>query len=738
MKKGLYRIKSPGFIGILVVIVVLFLFLAPFNTGLFVGYETPFERPLFLVLFCIFVSMAIVGAYLYRDWQIASHGEILIALIWIIPLSYFIATIGAVTSHWAYIEAFVRLGWCVFFVLGFYIARHTAGIKVLQFALIGSGYVIVLFGLLNWFGSLHYKDAVLADRLSSVFQYPNAYAAYLIAIALCSLIMIQSSQKKRHIVFYAFMLIPVFLSLLLTLSRGALLVLFVVLIVYFALLPWKRQFISLLELGITGTAAFSLFSFAVKTRGHLLENYTPWISFRGWLIVLGIAAIASLVVLVVRLQFGKLIENKSDKPWSPISIALPVALFSAGLAMYILIISNFQFNKILPVEIAARLEGVSLQSTSVFLRHTLYKDAMRAGADFPIFGAGGGAWSVLSESLKSYPYSSSKVHSFYIETYLESGLFGLTVLIAIVCYVFFLLFGHIKKTIRGTGKNSRWLIFPFFSIVILGHSFVDFDMSYFYLSSLVFLTLGATVAITNKPVEVNWSKGRVTKVFATGLFLVAIVMIYQCILAFRADTYYRASMNVLAASGKYDAYQFAIEQAEKLRPRHSQYLLSMAQVNQLMFSETKNEVFSKKAEYSVRKLKAVDPYNVESVEIKYNLAMDNQDFDRALDEASRAAKLFPWNIGFYEKAIELNLSFGTDASLSVESRREHLKEARLLVDEIKRRFELIESLPETERTMSQGVFGINDNLQTQFLLLEALGEIPQAEIERLSTESKER
>ncbi|WP_239619317.1 O-antigen ligase family protein [Cohnella mopanensis] len=736
MKGGLNR-KTTGWIfAATSVFVVIFLFLAPFHQGLFVGYEVTFERPLYVALVCSLVCLTFICFYLYRDWKIASHGDILVALIWIIPISYFIATLEAITSQWAFIEAFVRLGWGVFFVLGYYITRHSASYKILLFALIGSGYVIVMFGLLNWFGNAHYIDAVLADRLSSVFQYPNAYAAYLIAIAICALIMVQSSRKKRYLVFHAFMLVPVLLSLLLTLSRGALLVLFVVLIFYLALLPWKRQLISVMELGIVGIAAFAVYGFAVKTRGQLLENYSPGVSLRGWLLVLGIAAIASLIVLGVRLRFGRLDNNKADKLWSPRRLALPVVLVSLGLALYVLIMSNFPFSKILPAGIAARLEGVNLQSTSVFLRNTLYEDAIRAGADYPVFGAGGGAWSVLSESYKSYPYSSSKVHNFYIETYLESGLFGGIVLIAILCYVFVLLIGQIKKKIRETNDDNRWLIFPVFSIVILGHSFVDFDMSFFYLSSLVFLTLGATAAISNRPTAVIWGKGRVTKAFASGLFLVAIFMIYKCIVALRADEYYRSSINVLAETGKYDAVQSAIEQAESLRPGHPQYLVTMAKLNRLMYRDTKNESFSRTAEYALNKLKAIDPYNIEAVEINYDLDMDRMNLDRAHEEVRRAVELFPWTIGFYEKAIELDLRLGTDSTLSDDKRIGYLREARWLANEIIRRIEVIDRLPETERVMSRGVFGLNDNLQAQLQLLDAIEAIPIADNERLFMENK--
>jgi len=738
MNHGTERKNTHSLIGAMAFFVVLYLFLAPFNRGMYIGYEVTFERPLFIVLLAIFTSLIFIGVYLYRGWELTSHGDILVLLVWLIPISYFVSMIAAVTDYWAFVEFFVRLGWAVFFVLGYFIARHAVGVKALLFALIGPGYLISIYGLLNWFGDVHYKDAVLAERLSSVFQYPNAYAAYLIAITICGLIMIQSSRKKRYIVLHAFMIVLVLLSLLLTLSRGALLVLFGVLIAYLSLLPWKRQLISMMELGITGVAALYVYGLSVKTRGQLLENYSAGLSLRGWLFVLAIATIASFIVLGMELKFGKFgkEKNSADRLWNPKRLALPIALVSVGLALYALVMFEFKFSKILPAEIAARLEGVNLQSTSVFLRNTLYEDGLRAGANDPVFGAGGGAWSVMSESLKSYPYSSAKIHNFYIETYLESGVFGVIILVFLLCYVFILLLGDMRKKIRENDQDYRGLIFPFFSLVILGHSFVDFDMNYFYLSSIVFLSLGVTASISNTSLAAIWKNGRVTKAFASGFVMLAIFMIYQCVVTLRADDYYRASMRVLAASGNYDDYQSAIEKALSLRPKHSEYLLTKAQVDQAMYRQTKNEIFSRSAESSLDKLQSIDPINIQAIEIRYNLDVDMQKFDQALEDAIKAVKLFPWTIGFYEKAIELNLRFGADASLAIDKRSEYLREARLLIDEIKRRNAIIDRLPETEREMSRGIFGLNDYIQAQVLVLDSLGEQQRVEAKRSSTESE--
>jgi hypothetical protein len=104
-----------------------------------------------------------------------------------------------------------------------------------------SGYAIVLYWLLNYFGQTYANDALWFTldtyRLSSVFQYPNTYAGLLSALFLASLYYTTHAQKWHWRFVHALMLVPVFVSLILTLSRTALVILpFIILIV----LPFLR------------------------------------------------------------------------------------------------------------------------------------------------------------------------------------------------------------------------------------------------------------------------------------------------------------------------------------------------------------------------------------------------------------------------------------------------------------------------------------------------------------------
>src|SRR5690606_24430542 len=121
-----------------------------------------------------------------------------------------------------------------------YLTAEDKGHLILTYGLIGTGYMIVIFGFMNWFGdasffglknwsdvpeqvSRVYKDAVQVDsngpRMASVFQYANAYASYLTGLLFCTLYLMVTANRRLILVISSLMLVPILLSLLLTLSR---------------------------------------------------------------------------------------------------------------------------------------------------------------------------------------------------------------------------------------------------------------------------------------------------------------------------------------------------------------------------------------------------------------------------------------------------------------------------------------------------------------------------------------
>lgn len=74
---------------------------------------------------------------------------------------------------------------------------------------------------------------------------------------------------------------------------------------------------------------------------------------------------------------------------------LPVAAILIGVLGAILILSDTGFKNILPDNVKTRIENINFQQHSVLERGTFYKDAVKLWTDYPIIGAGGGAWAFI-------------------------------------------------------------------------------------------------------------------------------------------------------------------------------------------------------------------------------------------------------------------------------------------------------------------------------------------------------
>lgn len=114
----------------------------------------------------------------------------------------------------------------------------------------------------------------------------------------------------------------------------------------------------------------------------------------------------------------------------------------------------------LPLLLARGLRFATLSA-----RWSMYADAWKLFLRSPWIGQGGDSWKLAFRSIQSQPYVGSEVHSGFIDFALDLGLAGLLIL----CLWLGALAGRLLHT--------RPLLLPPFIILIL-HSFIDFDMSY--------------------------------------------------------------------------------------------------------------------------------------------------------------------------------------------------------------------------------------------------------------------
>lgn len=137
--------------------------------------------------------------------------------------------------------------------------------------------------------------------------------------------------------------------------------------------------------------------------------------------------------------------------------------------------------------VLSRFENITVDN-SFNTRITFIKDGFKIFKDGWLFGAGGGAWSILNFKYQSFLYWSTQTHNYPLQVMIETGLFGIIILIMLFIAI---VRGFIKVYKNTTSEDVNGMVVQsaiFTSIVFLFlHAAMDFDFS---LSSIYLLTWG--------------------------------------------------------------------------------------------------------------------------------------------------------------------------------------------------------------------------------------------------------
>lgn len=696
--------------------VVLFLFIAPFYKGLFNGGQPTFEGPLYSAVVWSSIALFLLSIYLFYNRQMIGHRDLLGILVWLIPLSYLISSINAASYHSAMNSVYFNVLYAVFFMIGLVFVRKKTGLVILQNSIVLSGYLLVIYGLMNWFGNANYQDAVLQGRLSNVFQYPNTYAAYLVGIFLSALHLVHISKRWFAILGHAVMLVPIFVSLLLTVSRGGLLIFPIVLLIYLLFLSWTRQLIALFIVGISGAASMVIFNSLVDIRNQLVKEFVSSISLTGWGTLIITSAIVTIVVFLFQRYVAVPLYSKfqQSKIFRLANFIIPFALIIiAAMGLYLLLGTSVITDK-LPSGVKQRIENFNSENSSVLSRGTFYKDAIQIVKDNPIFGAGGGAWSNLYDSYKSYPYTSRQAHNFFLQYLVETGFIGFIILLGFIGYIYYIFIRHYNRQ----GNESAGNVHPIFllmSVSLLGHSIIDFDMSFIYVAALVFLCLGGMAylpeSVKTSPTTEPSPKNQWYKWFPLVAGFLSIFIFILSILSLSASSSYAAALKTAAETKDYNQITQNIDKALDLQPNHPDYQLFKINLLRQVYQQTKDEKFYLEAQERIQQLKRTEPYNRRIVEEQYALYLVKEDYKEALALISTELNKFSWDISLYERIIGLNFELGNKARLegTMQKMDEYWGKALQVYRAVDGKRKYLDQLPPTLRNESKD-FKVTPNM----------------------------
>lgn len=658
---------------VMIMLCMAYFVIAPFQKGLFNGGGPTFQGPLYAWFIVVSIILILLSIRLLRHNRFGDQRDILKILVLCLPIVYMLSLAftgisvfqgwNSVAIHWMY---------AVFFLVGLYISKRERDYKLLQDGVILSGYVLVIMGLAMWFGNYSYPDGVLVEqnRLAGVFQYPNTYGGFLVGLLFASLFTILRSKRLLGLVGHSVMLAPILLSLLLTMSRGALLLVFAVFFLSLFLMSSSKQLYAIFLLGAAGMSALLIME-KVRALGTLLRSGGTVEEFHtGWVYI----AAASLFVVAVAFIIYKykplqLWDRKAERSLKH-HFFLPAGLAGMIIILMAIFIYTDLLDVFLPASVLERIESINLSANGFVTRGEYYADALRIIQESPLLGYGGNGWGYIYESFKSYPYSSRQAHNSILQYAVEAGLLGLLVLSSIIGIV---VWRFAKLRLRSGylsyvyGEEDRHQIFFIFIAAVLLHSLMDFDMSYVYIGTLVFLGLGAISGDLKASVQVQGSRQvpvpmtMKNRILPIALAISAVIVLIWSTRMYSGHVAFQNAIVQLRTSGNFAIIDKELSTAIAMSPTNPDYAALKANLYNNVFQQTQNESYFTEGIRSAERLKANEPYHIALMDAEINLLASRGPTEDLVPLIEDSIQKYPWLISQYEKLIGNYFGLGSNA-----------------------------------------------------------------------------
>lgn len=630
-----------------------------------------YEPPILYSLLISFVGCFWVAIhFLKKDYELQNRDLYILAGV-ALGIVYVVSSMNSESDYMMKHSMWFGFMIVVLFIAGTFVAGYRRLVEDLPRLYILFGYLVVGYGFLNLFGNAYLNDSLSMNegvRLSSIFQYPNAYAVLLLTLWIVLLTKVIEARTKWSLLSHGFMLVPVILSFLLTLSRGAVFILPIIAIATLLLFRFREQLKLILYSVVPLILALLVYSplqnageetfqriQSAKAASAVYETISFFSSrsLPHWLLLIAVSVVSAAAIYSSERWLGPKIEKLTEK-WdsSNIGVFLMPAITLVLTLIGALVVATPAINKLLPEVIRARVGNISWETHSVYERLTMYKDALKIWVENPIFGSGRGAWESYYEQYQSYAYLSAQPHSYLFQLLVETGLVGLIVFMGVVVTTFV----HYLKKRRQLAEFSTASVFYYIvPSTILLHSLIDFEMSYLFYTFIVFFCLGVLAGMHNGKLKIHITKSGLNKVkwtAAASLSVVGVIVFVFVLRQIYALEKFNNAQVALESQRAFATVQVEMDAALGISPNHPVALYQAAALNLQVFDQTQDPAYLEKARSYAERLNQHENRYREAVDLNYYIALRNNDSDQASRILLEKINDYPFDIALYELAAK--------------------------------------------------------------------------------------
>ncbi|MBN4062955.1 MAG: hypothetical protein COA82_12455 [Alkaliphilus sp.] len=302
----------------------------------------------------------------------------------------------------------------------------------------------------------------------------------------------------------------------------------------------------------------------------------------------------------------------------------------------------------IPESLIGRINSIEVENHSARTRIDYVITGMSMFKSNPIIGAGGGAWKAQFSKYQNEPFFSTQAHNHYIQTVVETGVFGiLLVLMLIALLLYKLVLAALKKdTIRISIITGL--------LALLAHSVLDFNFSFLSIA-LTFWALLGTIQPYDDNIKLGLPKFILSPISA--LLVIAPLLIFT--ISLYSGYNYGIKAVQAAEEGNFERATEYFETAVKRDPFQNTFRVDLGHMmRQKSVQLGQEDILIASEEHYLKALKLA-PTNALMFQQATSYFMAVGQFDKAIELIDKSVRLAPLRPAMYEQKLALYISMGS-------------------------------------------------------------------------------